>query len=41
MSLHISYLIAQLIKKLEQDFVTEGDLRERMSQARINVRNKR
>jgi len=36
-----SYLIAQLIKKLEHDFVTEGGLRERMSQARINVRNKR
>ena len=35
-----SYLLAQQIKTLEQEFLKEGGLRERMSQARINVRKK-
>ena len=33
-----SYLLARLVKTLEQEFLNEGGLRERMSQARINVR---
>jgi len=33
-----SYLLAQQLKTLEQVFLKEGGLRERMSQARINVR---
>ena len=33
-----SYLLAQQIKTLEKEFLQEGGLRERMSQARINVR---
>ena len=33
-----SYLLAQHIKTLEKEFLQEGGLRERMSQARINVR---
>jgi four helix bundle suffix protein len=32
-----SYLLAQQIKTLEKEFLQEGGLRERMSQARINV----
>ena len=35
-----SYLLAQQLKKLENDFLKEGGLRERMSQARIKVRRK-
>ena len=35
-----SYLLAQQIKTLEKDFLQNGGLRERMSQARINVRKK-
>jgi len=35
-----SYLLAQQIKTLEQEFMKEGGLRERMSQARMNVRKK-
>jgi len=35
-----SYLLAQQIKTLEQEFLQEGGLRERMSQARMNVRKK-
>ena len=35
-----SYLLAQQIKTLEKQFLEEGGLRERMSQARIDVRNK-
>ena len=35
-----SYMLAQQIKQLEKEFLTEGGLRERMSQARIDVRNK-
>ena len=33
-----SYLLAQQLKALEQEFLQEGGLRERMAQARINVR---
>ena len=36
-----SYLLAKQIQTLEKDFLQEGGLRERMSQARINVRNKK
>ncbi|MDA3800398.1 MAG: four helix bundle suffix domain-containing protein [Kiritimatiellae bacterium] len=35
-----NYLLDCQIRKLEQDFLSEGGLRERMSHARINVRNK-
>jgi four helix bundle suffix protein len=35
-----SYLLAQQIKTLEKEFLEEGGLRERMSQARIEVRKK-
>ena len=35
-----SYLLAQQIKTLEKEFLEEGGLRERMSQARMDVRNK-
>jgi four helix bundle suffix protein len=35
-----SYLLAQQIKTLEKEFLQEGGLRERMSQARIEVRKK-
>jgi four helix bundle suffix protein len=34
-----NYLLDQQIRKLEQDFLQEGGLRERMSRARIEVRN--
>jgi len=34
-----NYLLDQQIRKLEQDFLHEGGLRERMSRARIKVRN--
>jgi len=36
-----SYLLGKQIKTLEQDFLQEGGLRERMSQARMNVRKKK
>lgn len=36
----ISYLLTRQIKKLEEEFFTQGGLRERMTQARINYRNK-
>lgn len=36
----VSYLLAQQIKYLENAFVKEGGLRERMTNARINQRNK-
>lgn len=36
-----SYLLDQQIRKLEQDFLKEGGLRERMSRARIESRKKR
>ncbi|MDD4968915.1 MAG: four helix bundle suffix domain-containing protein [Paludibacter sp.] len=35
-----SYLLAQQIKTLEREFLEEGGLRERMTQARIEVRKK-
>jgi four helix bundle suffix protein len=35
-----SYLLANQIKKLEEDFLKEGGLRERMLQARLNQRKK-
>lgn len=34
-----NYLLDRQIKRLEQDFLKYGGLRERMSQARIQVRN--
>jgi four helix bundle suffix protein len=36
----VSYLLAQQIKSLEIAFINEGGLRERMTKARINYRNK-
>lgn len=36
----VSYLLAQQIKSLEIDFVNEGGLKERMTKARIDYRNK-
>ncbi len=36
-----TYLLKQQIKQLEIDFVKEGGLRERMTKARIDERNKR
>jgi len=35
-----SFLLAKQIKTLEKEFLQEGGLRERMSQARIEVRRK-
>lgn len=35
-----SYLLSRQIKKLEEEFVKQGGLRERMTQARIKYRNK-
>jgi four helix bundle suffix protein len=35
-----SYLLAQQMKTLEKEFLEQGGLRERMSQARIEVRRK-
>ncbi|MDP2338523.1 MAG: four helix bundle suffix domain-containing protein [Bacteroidota bacterium] len=35
-----SYLLARQIKTLEKEFLKDGGLRERMSQARIDVRKK-
>jgi four helix bundle suffix protein len=35
-----NYLLDQQIRKLEQDFLKEGGLRERMTRARIEARNK-
>lgn len=37
----VSYLLSQQIKSLEQAFLKEGGLRERMTKARINQRNKK
>jgi four helix bundle suffix protein len=37
----VSYLLKQQIKTLEQDFIKEGGLRERMTKARIAERNKK
>jgi four helix bundle suffix protein len=36
-----NFLLDQQIRRLEQDFVKEGGLRERMTQARLQERNKR
>ena len=36
----VSYLLSQQIKSLEQAFLKEGGLRERMTKARLNQRNK-
>jgi four helix bundle suffix protein len=35
-----NYLLDRQIKRLEQDFVKEGGMRERMTQARLRYRNK-
>ncbi|HSW54231.1 MAG TPA: four helix bundle suffix domain-containing protein [Ignavibacteriaceae bacterium] len=35
-----SYLLSRQIKRLEQDFIKEGGLREKMTKARINYRKK-
>jgi len=35
-----SYLLSRQIKRLEEDFIKEGGLREKMTKARINYRNK-
>ena len=35
-----NYLLDQQIRRLEQDFVKEGGLRERMTRSRLNYRNK-
>ena len=35
-----NYLIDQQLRRLEQDFVKEGGLRERMTRARLQYRNK-
>jgi four helix bundle suffix protein len=35
-----SYLLNQQIKSLEKTFLEEGGLRERMTKARLNIRNK-
>ena len=35
-----SYLLDRQLRKLEEDFVKEGGLRERMTRARIAERNK-
>lgn len=35
------YLLTQQLKTLEQDFLKEGGLRERMTKARIDFRNKK
>jgi four helix bundle suffix protein len=36
-----NYLLDQQIRRLEQDFVKEGGIRERMKQARLGYRNRR
>ena len=36
-----NYLLDQQIRRLEQDFLKEGGLRERMTRARLNVRDRR
>ncbi|MCL6494996.1 MAG: four helix bundle suffix domain-containing protein [Ignavibacterium sp.] len=35
-----SYLLSRQIKRLEEDFIKDGGLREKMTKARINYRNK-
>lgn len=34
-----NYLLDQQIKRLEQDFIKEGGMRERMTRARLKYRN--
>ncbi|MEI7670186.1 MAG: four helix bundle suffix domain-containing protein [Pseudomonadota bacterium] len=34
-----SYLLSQQMKSIEQEFLKEGGIRERMTRARINYRN--
>ena len=36
----VTYLLNQQIKSLEKSFLKEGGLRERMTKARLNIRNK-
>lgn len=36
----VSYLLSQQIKRLETDFIREGGMRERMTRARIEERNR-
>lgn len=36
-----TYLLAQQIKRLEKDFLTNGGLKERMTKARLDARNNR
>ena len=36
----VTYLLNQQIKSLENSFLKEGGLRERMTKARLNIRNK-
>lgn len=36
-----SYLLGQQLKRLESDFLKEGGLRERMTKARVDYRNKK
>jgi four helix bundle suffix protein len=35
-----NYLLDQQLRRLEQDFLKEGDLRERMTRARVAHRNR-
>ena len=37
----VSYLLSQQIKSLEKSFINEGGLRERMTKARLEKRNKK
>ncbi|MFZ1825174.1 MAG: four helix bundle suffix domain-containing protein [Chitinophagales bacterium] len=37
----VSYLLSQQMKALEKAFLEEGGLRERMTKARIEMRNKK
>jgi four helix bundle suffix protein len=36
-----NYLLDQLIRWLEQDFIKQGGIRERMTRARLQYRNKK
>ena len=36
-----NYLLDQLVRRLEKDFVEKGGLRERMTRARLNHRESR
>ena len=38
---HTNYLLDQLIRRLEKDFLAEGGLRERMARARLAHRAKK